>query len=415
MTHPGHHSDATGDHPDRIVINLEDLEEPFPTAPTGSTAGVTQQLPVSPTPSGGFGVPPARPPQLGPQPTPVPVNIDQSSYGYSASPSYGGSQHFAANGRRSFGSVIGSNAVVTGLAAGTVGGLIGALVSDPINHISWNITSTVEEQAIVGLWLLIYTAFLGFMLKAWDGFTSGSAAKGFKDGALGALIGVIAGFVGGFVAQWVYWNIVYANALSFSEPKAILARTVGWGIFGLLIGFGVCVGSSGKRIINGTVGGLLGGAVGGLLFQVITEAEPNSQTAIRIFCMVLTGTGIGVGVGLVEQVRKDSWLYVVSGPMTGKQFILYKQRTTIGRDYRCDIVLTKDLSVAPLHASLQLDQSGRAFIQAEPGATVGVNGALSAWTGLNSGDQITIGSTSILLEQRLPAASGPQMGEPRYQ
>jgi hypothetical protein len=35
-------------------------------------------------------------------------------------------------------------------------------------------------------------------------------------------------------------------------------------------------------------------------------------------------------MGLVESALKDRWLYVTSGPLAGKQFILYKSETTIG-------------------------------------------------------------------------------------
>jgi hypothetical protein len=373
--------------PNRIVIDWNDL---------GSESTAAPPTMPAPTPAAGayspVAQPIARPPQLGQQPTPLPIAVGAYAPG---GPPPGGTG-------KSFASTIGANQVISGLIAGGLGGLVGAIIAEPV--IWWIPQSLTEEEVQVGLWLAIFSAVLGFALKSWPGFTSGSAAKGFRDGAVGLGLGAGAGLVGGLVAQFVY-HLMAPNPYTSGEALEILARVVGWGIFGLLVGLGICLDGGGKRIINGLLGGLAGGALGGFLFQVILSASTSAETVVRILCMVLTGIGIGVCVGLVEHIRRDNWLHLVAGPMAGKQFILYNPETSVGRDYRCDIVLTKDPAVAPLHATFILDPRGDLWLRPAPSAPVLVNDVGPTNAPLSSGDRISIGATTILVEQR---ASAPQ-------
>lgn len=64
----------------------------------------------------------------------------------------------------------------------------------------------------------------------------------------------------------------------------------------------------------------------------------------------LLGMAAGIGMGLVESALKDRWLYVVAGPLAGKQFILYKSETSIGSRQEADIYLFKDPNILPRHA-----------------------------------------------------------------
>jgi hypothetical protein len=362
--------------PNRIVIDWNDLGSEAPIAGA-------YQPPAQPI---------VRPPQLGQQPTPLPVAV--SSYAPLG-------PRPLANGK-SFASTIGANPVVSGLIAGGLGGLVGAIVAEPT--LWWTPQSLTQVDLQVGLWLAVFAAILGFALKSWPGFTSGSAAKGFRDGVVGLGLGAGAGLVAGLVAQFVYHQMA-PNPFTSGEGPEILARVVGWGILGLLVGLGICLDGGRRRIVNGLLGGLVGGALGGFFFQVISSASTSAETAVRVLCMALTAIGIGVCVGLVEQIRRDNWLHLVAGPMTGKQFILYKSETSVGRDYRCDIVLTKDPAVSPLHATFVLDPRGYLWLRPAPSAPVIVNDAGLTNAALSSGDRISIGATTILVEQR---AAAPQ-------
>jgi hypothetical protein len=59
-------------------------------------------------------------------------------------------------------------------------------------------------------------------------------------------------------------------------------------------------------------------------------------------------------MGLVESAPKDRWLYVVAGPLAGKQFILYKSETSIGSRQESDIYLFKDPNILPRHAVISI-------------------------------------------------------------
>ena len=52
-----------------------------------------------------------------------------------------------------------------------------------------------------------------------------------------------------------------------------------------------------------------------------------------------------------RRARRDAWLLFSDGPMRGKEFILQATQPRVGSDYRCDIVLVKDPSVAPVQAA----------------------------------------------------------------
>lgn len=62
-------------------------------------------------------------------------------------------------------------------------------------------------------------------------------------------------------------------------------------------------------------------------------------------------------MGLVESILKDRWLYVTAGPLAGKQFILYKARTTVGNNQGADIYLFKDPNILPEHAVISINGS----------------------------------------------------------
>jgi pSer/pThr/pTyr-binding forkhead associated (FHA) protein len=78
----------------------------------------------------------------------------------------------------------------------------------------------------------------------------------------------------------------------------------------------------------------------------------------------LVGLATGVGMGLVESALKDRWLYVVAGPLAGKQFILYKSETSIGSRQESDIYLFKDPNILPRHAVISIS-GARVMLHAE--------------------------------------------------
>ena len=102
-------------------------------------------------------------------------------------------------------------------------------------------------------------------------------------------------------------------------------------------------------------------------------------------------------MGIVESALKDRWLYVASGPLAGKQFILYKPVTVIGSSQQSDIYLFKDNSIQSQHASIEL-RGAQTFLHAL--GQVFVSGQPARNRALQSGDLIQIGRYAFHFRER---------------
>jgi hypothetical protein len=365
---------------ERIVIRWEDLDDVPDTPPARAATGMMD------SPGGAFPGPGALP-GLGPQPVPMQIAVPDSGGVLSR---------------------LGANTVMSGLTSGAVGGLIGFFFAETIKNpsaISAQTSGGLDAQT--ALWVMIFGILVGALLLAWDGITSSSWQKALNEGAIGALIGALAGFLGGFISQALYSKMFdhavnTATTLNGLKGDLIVSRVVGWSVFGLLLGAGIGLRGGRRRLLNGLIGGVAGAAAGGLVFQLIGNSSTSSDGFWpRLIGLTATGIGIGLAVGLVERARRDSWVRIVAGPMAGKEFILYKDQTTLGRDYRCDIVLAKDPAAMPVHATFVRDQSGNVSVLPGPGATIAVNGLTSAGGRLRSSDTITVGSSTLAYSERV--------------
>jgi hypothetical protein len=304
---------------------------------------------------------------------------------------------------------LGSNAIISGVVSGALGGFIGWVFSEIFfspDSLAYYSPTAAGRDAKAGIWVMIFGIFLGFVLMGWEGFTSRATQKLFRDGGIGAGIGLVAGFVGGFLAQAIYGALVVEPTGFFGSPPPvdILIRGLGWAVLGALVGLGIGIPRGGRAVVNGLLGGAAGGFLAGAFFQIIGSNGATSGVGLRCIALTLTGAGIGVGVGLVTRVRRDAWLVFEAGPMRGKEFILQSAQTRVGGDYRCDVVLVKDAAVAPVHALFTRYPNGVVGIAPQSNAPLLVNGIPTGGSQLRSGDSIAIGSSSIRFTQRIAAA-----------
>jgi hypothetical protein len=194
-----------------------------------------------------------------------------------------------------------------------------------------------------------------------------SAKKALLRGALALPLGILLGFMFDIMANMFFGILVRlayeAGAQSYKNPAFWISRGLAWMVFGAAGGliYGI-VGQSSKKGKYGVLGGALGAGLGGLLFDPISMATHVGSVS-RAVGFALVGLATGVGMGLVESALKDRWLYVVSGPLAGKQFILYKTQTTIGSQQQSDIYLFKDPNILPTHAVIALN-GARVSLQA---------------------------------------------------
>jgi hypothetical protein len=194
-----------------------------------------------------------------------------------------------------------------------------------------------------------------------------SVKKALLRGVLALPLGILLGFIFDLMAN-VIFNVLVglsyeAGVRTYKNPAFWIARGIAWMVFGAAGGvvYGI-VGQSAKKGKYGVLGGALGAGLGGILFDPISMATHVGSVS-RAVGFALVGMATGIGMGLVESALKDRWLYVVSGPLAGKQFILYKTETTIGSRQESDIYLFKDPNIHPRHALLKLTGS-RVMLQA---------------------------------------------------
>lgn len=219
---------------------------------------------------------------------------------------------------------------------------------------------------------------------------------------LGIILGLIGGFVVSLFADKVYNYLQGDRSIEFSMARQVFARSVGWAILGLFVAIapGILM-RSWKKFALGLAGGLVGGLIGGLLFDLICNIL-NLQNAVmvaRFVGITAFGTLAGAGTALLENVIKQGWLKIQAGLIAGKQFILYKNPTTIGSSPKCDVYLFKDPSVVGIHAAIHV-RGGRYILCSQTGAVTLVNGTPVMEKTLKNGDMIQIGSTSILFETK---------------
>jgi len=187
--------------------------------------------------------------------------------------------------------------------------------------------------------------------------------RGIAAAGLGLILGVIFNSLANIVFGLLLSIIGSMGVESAANPLLWISRAIAWAAFGMAGGliYGI-VSKSGKKTSYGMLGGALGAALGGLLFDPISLMTQGGE-ASRAIGMSIVGASTGIAIGLVESALKDRWLYVASGPLAGKQFILYHDQTTIGKQQSCSIYLFKDPSILDLHAVIQ-HRGARTFITA---------------------------------------------------
>ena len=245
-----------------------------------------------------------------------------------------------------------------------------------------------------------FSVMLGGMLVLADEYNSAPKRVALRMGIVSAS-GAFAGAIAGVIAQFLY---IVINLLTLGLGQ-IAARGIGWAAMGA--GAGVCVGyvlGGWKRAKMSTLGGFIGGLGGGLVFDAVAWVS-HGGSASRFVGFILIGLLTGAAVALVDDLTKQSWVTILSGPKEGRSFILTKPITTIGRSEMADIPLFADPGVAKDHARLLL-QGPDVMVQSATNTTVSVNGAQTQFAQLRPWDVIGVGRWSLRFHQK---ASRQQM------
>ncbi|MBC7807038.1 MAG: FHA domain-containing protein [Akkermansiaceae bacterium] len=297
--------------------------------------------------------------------------------------------------------------------AGITAGILTWLLSDMSGLIRLPDTGgalTTEQASQQALICTFFGAMIGLMLGLADMIATGMQAQWLRITGYGVLIGAAAGFVGINFGIPFYSLLHVENVTnSFQFLLNTLARALGWAFIGALAGCADGIRKwSGRTIRNGVIGGFIGGLVGGTVFEAavyLFAFVPRPAVVSRLLGFVITGGLIGLFIGLVQQLLKEAWVRIVLGKNEGREVLIDKEQTTIGRSELSDIGLFGDMSVAKNHAVVVAAPNGGYVLRdvsGQPG-TVSVN-ERKAQGGedipIRGGDTIRIGNKTLLFFER---------------
>jgi hypothetical protein len=265
-------------------------------------------------------------------------------------------------------------------------------------------------DVVKGLFLGLAVAMALAVIDALWTLGSYQFTRVFLRGLLVALVGGAAGAAGSAVGSWL---VLYTGNTLF--------QIIGWTVVGLLIGVSVGLydfvaskrvgdtsGGGGRKLRNGLLGGTLGGALGGLLFALLAHglaavfaSHPGEMRFSTAFGFVVLGACIGLFIGLAQVILKEAWIRVESGRRAGREMILSKEETTIGRAESCDLGLFGDNTIERLHARILLQNSRYLLADAESsGGTFLNDRRIDKPTPLKNGDAIRVGSCVLSFGER---------------
>jgi hypothetical protein len=272
--------------------------------------------------------------------------------------------------------------------------------------LTWGILAATGLRGHINhyLWAILTGGLLGMILAsaigAVDALLNAVGAQRIMRVLICLTIGLFGGLFGGVVGE-------------FLHDKLHFPVFIGWILTGICIGASIGIYDllrslltqsemrmPLKKTLNGIYGGLLGGFLGGLPFGFLMESKaiPRSNLAISL---VILGLCIGLLIGLAQVFLKEAWLKVAQGFRAGRELLLAKDETTIGRAESCDLGLFGDNTIERLHARIVLKNNRYLLADAEtPGGTFLNDERISKPTPLKSGDRIRVGNSVIEFGER---------------
>ncbi|HWG43439.1 MAG TPA: FHA domain-containing protein [Gemmataceae bacterium] len=272
-------------------------------------------------------------------------------------------------------------------------------------------TPLVIQASVKGVFLGLTVALaLGLVDALWV-LTMRQAGQVALRAGTAVLVGCLGGWFGGLLGQAFF---------GWTDFSVFLV--LGWTFTGLLIGLSIGVfealssllrredwTGARRKLLNGLLGGAVGGLLGGILsmalrglWKMLFAARPQellwSPSAIGF---VVLGICIGLLIGLAQVVFREAWVRVEVGFRAGRELLLSKNETTIGRAESCDIGLFGDPGVDPRHACIQL-QGGR-YVLIDAGGSSGTylnEARITQPSPLRSGDLIRVGRNVLRFGER---------------
>lgn len=260
----------------------------------------------------------------------------------------------------------------------------------------------------------VVAGFIGLFIGAVDGLICRLPRRALLCGAVGLLVGVVGGFVCSIAA-----NVAYAPLTELAQKTSetnwvlstsgfviqVFGRSLAWCLAGVAMGLGQGIALRSKRLlIYGLLGGVIGGLLGGLLFDPIDllllgPDKPSAHWS-RLIGLAVIGASVGAMIGIVELLARDAWLRMTQGPLTGKEFLIFKDIMKVGSSPRSDIYLFNDPLVAPDHALIRAVGDECEVEARQTSNPLLLNNRSITRSRLRHGDSVTIGRTVFVFQRR---------------
>lgn len=271
---------------------------------------------------------------------------------------------------------------------GAMGGLIGWQASNAIGLSFWS--NLYLSEIVVG-------GLIGMSIGALIGFSEGLNSRNFlqilKSGLFSGGLGLIGGAIG----------LPIAEGLFLFLGGGILGRTIGWAVFGLLIGAAFAF-TSGNEAWKPALGGAIGGLLGGFVLESVRGLFPDPLYG-KAIGLTAMGASIGIFIALIVLLLSRAWFEVTSGKMEGSEFILDKfikqngPSAFIGSSpLKSDIVLP-DPDIDPQHALLKGEDSHFNIKDLSLSGTF-INGKKIELAQLRKNQTLRIGNTELVYHER---------------
>ena len=281
---------------------------------------------------------------------------------------------------------------------------------------------------------LVSGLLIGLAMGLAEGIGSMSRRDALRSILSGALIGAAGGIVGLTVGNAFYGfcfdaaggypigpqlpSNVPTEARPASTPGILsfllllIGRGFGWALIGAFIGISQGLPtSSTKRMTNGAVGGFIGGGLGGTAFELLVWMNLGGVAnfppeMIRFISFGITGAAIGLFIGFIEEVAKKAWLVRLVGRNEGKEYVIEKPVTVIGRSEVVDLPVFGDPDVAERHATIT--RQGQRYSIEDMGSYSGtrVNDKPVTKEMLRDRDLVMVGKTRFMFRDKATARSG---------
>lgn len=156
-------------------------------------------------------------------------------------------------------------------------------------------------------------------------------------------------------------------------------------------------------------GGAVGGILGGLIAIFVETAWNNIRPSAEVDWLwsdkatgfVALGMCVGLLVGVAQVILKEAWIRVEAGFRAGREIILIKDQTSVGRAEGADIPLFGDQGVEKKHAKIVSEEGQYVLVDGTaPGGTFVNEERVDGRIALRSGDEIRMGRSVLRFYER---------------